>query len=112
MRRNKFAFASASFHSWQRFKGAVVELVEAHNNETEPPVKEEEIGSEASKSPEPEWYLEQFRVHFGTIQTLFEACPPQQWEDLSLAIGIALDGVGKNAGLKVDLYVKSEAKAV
>ena len=44
MRRNKFAFANASFHSRQRFKGAVVELVEAHNNETEPPVKEEEIG--------------------------------------------------------------------
>ena len=101
MRRNKFAFASASFHSWQRFKGAVVELVEAHNNETEPPVKEEEIGSEASKSPEPEWYLEQFRVHFGTIQSLFEACPPQQWETLSLALGDALDAVGKKVIEKV-----------
>ena len=72
-----------------------MELVEAHNNETEPPVKEEEIGSEASRSPEPEWYLEQFRVHFGTIQGLFEACPPQQWETLSLALGDALDAVGK-----------------
>ena len=112
MRKNKFAFASASFQSWQRIKVAVLGLVEAHYNGTEPPVKEEEIASVASKSPEPEWYLEQFRVHFGTIQTLFEACPPQQWEDLSLAIGIALDGVGKNAGLKVDLYVKSEDKAV
>ena len=101
MRRNKFAFANASFHSWQRFKGAVVELVEAHNNETEPPVKEEEIGSEASKSPEPEWYLEKFRFHFGTIQALFEACPPQQWETLSLALGDALDAEGKKVIEKV-----------
>ena len=94
MRRNKFAYVGASFRS-------VVELVEAHNNETEPPVKEEEIGSEASKSPEPEWYLEQFRVHFGTIQSLFEACPPQQWETLSLALGDALDAVGKKVVEKV-----------
>ena len=101
MRRNKFAFANASFHSWQRSKGSEVELVEAHNIETEPPVKEEEIGSEASKSPEPEWYLEQFRVHFGTIQALFEACPPQQWEALSLALGDALDAVGKKVVAKV-----------
>ena len=101
MKRNKFAFASASFHSWRRFKGSVVELVEAHYIETEPPVKEEEIGNEASKSPEPEWYLEQFRVHFGTIQALFEACPPQQWEALSLALRDALDAVGKKVVAKV-----------
>ena len=101
MRTNKFAFAGASFHSWDRIKVAVVGLVEAHYNGTEPPVKEEEIGSEASKSPEPEWYLEQFRVHFGTIQTLFEACPPQQWEALSLALGEALDAVGKKLGATV-----------
>src|ERR1700730_6167800 len=101
MKRNKFAFASASFHSWRRFKGSVVELVEAHYIETEPPVKEEEIGNEASKSPEPEWYLEQFRVHFGTIQALFEACPPQQWEALSLALRDALDAVGKKVVEKV-----------
>ena len=73
---------------------------------------DEKIGSESSESPGPEWYLEQFRSYIGAIDELFKACPPQQWEDLSLAIGIALDGVGKNAGLKVDLYVKSEDKAV
>ena len=101
MRKNKFAFASASFQSWQRMKVAVLGLVEAHYNGTEPPVKEEEIGSVASKSPEPEWYLEQFRVHFGTIQSLFEACPPQQWEALSLALGDALDAVGKKVVAKV-----------
>ena len=101
MRKNKFAFASASFQSWQRMKVAVLGLVEAHYNGTEPPVKEEEIGSVASKSPEPEWYLEQFRVHFGTIQALFEACPPQQWEALSLALGDALDAVGKKVVAKV-----------
>ena len=82
-----------------------------YDNRTEPPVKEEEIGSD-SKSPEPELYLEHFRVHCGAIDALFKACPPRQWETLSLAIRDALDEVGKNAGLKVDLYVKSEDKPV
>jgi hypothetical protein len=100
MRRNKFAFAGASFQSWHRIKVAVVGLVEAHNNGTEKPVKEEEIGSEASKSPEPEWYLEKFRFHFGTIQALFKTCPPQQWKALSLALGDALDAVGKKVVAK------------
>ena len=75
-------------------------------------LKEEEIGSEASTSPEPELYLEHFRAHCGAIDALFKACPPRQWETLSLAIRDALDEVGKNAGLKVDLYVKSEDKPV
>jgi hypothetical protein len=75
-------------------------------------LKEEEIGSEASTSPQPELYLEYFRVHCGAIDVLFKACPPQQWGALSSAITKALDEVGKNAGLKVDLHIKSEDKPV
>jgi hypothetical protein len=68
--KKQICFCQCFFPLVAAVRGAVMELVEAHNNETEPPVKEEEVGSEASRSPEPEWYLEQFRVHFGTIQGL------------------------------------------
>jgi hypothetical protein len=71
-------------------------------------VKEEDIGSEPSEFPEPEWYLEQFRSHIITIQELFKACPPQQWKTLSLAIGDALAEAGEKAGLKVERYVQTD----
>ena len=61
-----------------------------------------------SETPEPEWYLEQFRSHIGTIHELFKVCPPQQWKTLSLAIGDALAEVGEKVGLKVDRYVQIE----
>ena len=61
-----------------------------------------------SETPEPEWYLEQFRSHIVTIHKLFKACPPQQWKALSLAIGDALAEVGEKIGLKVDLHVQTE----
>jgi len=48
-----------------------------------------------SDMPDPEWYLEQFRLHIDTIHGLFKACPPQQWEALSLEIGDALADVGE-----------------
>jgi hypothetical protein len=51
--------------------------------------------TELSEMPDPEWYLEQFRSHIGTIHELFKDCPPQQWKVLSLAIGDALAGVRK-----------------
>ena len=51
--------------------------------------------TELSEMPDPEWYLEQFRSHIGTIHELFKDCPPQQWKGLSLAIGDALAGVRK-----------------
>jgi hypothetical protein len=70
-------------------------------------VKEEDIGSEPSELPEPEWYLEQFRSHVSTIHELFKDCPPQQWKTLSLAIGDALAEVGEKIGLKVDLHVQT-----
>jgi hypothetical protein len=82
-------------------QGSVVEPVKHINGRTEPPVKEEENRND-SKSPEPEWYLEQFRVHFGTIQALFQVCPPEQWEALSLALGEALNAVGKGLERKLD----------
>jgi hypothetical protein len=73
-------------------------------------VKEEDIGSEPSELPEPEWYLEQFRSHVSTIHELFKDCPPQQWKTLSLAIGDALAEVGEKIGLKVDLHVQTGDK--
>jgi transcriptional regulator with XRE-family HTH domain len=45
--------------------------------------------------PDPEWYLEQFRSHAGTIHDLFKDCPAQKWKALSLAIGDALAEVRK-----------------
>ena len=73
-------------------------------------MKEEDIGSEPSELPEPEWYLEQFRSHVSTIHKLFKDCPPQQWKTLSLAIGDALAEVGEKIGLKVDLHVQTGDK--
>jgi hypothetical protein len=48
-----------------------------------------------SQVPDPEWYLEQFRLHAGTIHELFKDCPAQQWKTLSLAIHDALAEVRK-----------------
>ena len=58
---------------------------------------------ELSEMPDPQWYLEQFRAHIGTIHELFKDCPSQRWKVLSLAIGDALAGVRKtisSAGLE------------
>ena len=74
--------------------------------ETNFPVKEEDIGSEPSEVPGPEWYLGQFRSHIVTIHKLFKACPPQRWKALSLAIGDALAEAGEKVGLKVDRQSK------
>ena len=61
-----------------------------------------------SETPEPEWYLEQFRSHIVTIHKLFKACQPQQWKALSLAIGDALAEVGEKAAVKAGHYIQTE----
>jgi hypothetical protein len=68
--------------------------------------KRTSVRGQPSDTPEPQWYLEQFRSHIGMIHQLFKACPPQQWKTLSLAIADALAEVGERIGLKVDRYIQ------
>ena len=62
--------------------------------------------SKLSETPDPEWYLEQFRSHIGKIQVLFKVCPPQRWKALSLLIGDALAEVGEKVGVKAGHYIQ------
>ena len=64
--------------------------------------------SNLSEMPDPEWYLDQFRSHIGTIHELFKGCPPQRWKALSRSIAIALAEVGENAGVKASHYIHME----
>ena len=64
--------------------------------------------SKLSDIPDPDWYLEQFRSHIGTIHGLFKVCPPQRWKALSLSLGDALAGVGEKAGVKTGHYIQNE----
>ena len=64
--------------------------------------------SKLSEMPDPEWYLEQFRSHIGTIHELFKVCPPQRWKTLSWSIGDALAEVGEKAGVKAGHYIHIE----
>ena len=64
--------------------------------------------SKLSEMPDPEWYLEQFRSHFGTIHELFKVCPPQRWKALSWLIANALAEVGEKAGVKAGHYIHNE----
>jgi hypothetical protein len=64
--------------------------------------------SKLSEMPDPEWYLEQFRSHIGTIHELFKVCPPQRWKALSRSIGDALAEVGEKAGVKAGHYIHIE----
>ena len=64
--------------------------------------------SKLSEMPDPEWYLEQFRSHIGTIHELFKVCPPQQCKALSSSIGHALAEVGEKVGVKAGHYIQTE----
>ena len=64
--------------------------------------------SNLSEMPDPEWYLEQFRSHIGTIHELFKVCPPQRWKALSWSIANALAEVGEKAGVKAGHYIHIE----
>ena len=64
--------------------------------------------SKLSEMPDPEWYLEQFRSHIGTIHELFKVCPPQRWKALSWSIANALAEVGEKAGVKAGHYIHIE----
>ena len=67
--------------------------------------------SNLSEIPDPEWYLEQFRSHIGTIHELFKVCPPQRWKALSWSIANALAEVGEKAGVKAGHYIHIEDKS-
>jgi len=53
--------------------------------------------SNLSEMPDPEWYLEQFRSHIGTIHELFKVCPTPTMEG-SIMVDCKRIGRGRRKG--------------